>query len=66
MLNLEVIHTFYLKHDQIMNIYQLNVTGILMYKHFGMLPNIFNDMFMKNNKYNMRQHITYKMLLLID
>ena len=35
-----------------------------MYKHSrGMLPNIFNDMFMKHtpsHNYNMRQHIAYK------
>ena len=54
---------FYLKHKapQIMNIYQLNkyVTCILMYRHNrGMLPNIFNDMFIKHttsHNYNMRQ-----------
>ena len=49
-----------------MNIYQLNkyVTSILMYKrNRGMLPNIFNDMFIKHtpsHNYNMRQHVDYK------
>ena len=60
-------HTYVLfKAHQIMNIYQLNkyVTCILKYKHSrGMLPNIFNDIFMKHtlsHNYNMRQHIADK------
>ena len=61
MLNLEVIHVLF-RADQIMNIYQLNkyVTCILMYKrNRGMLPNILNDVFMKqtpSHNYSMRQH----------
>ena len=61
-------HTYVLfKAYKIMNIYQLNkyVTCILMYTHNrGMLPNIFNDMFMKHtpsHNYNMRQHVAYKL-----
>ena len=60
-------HTYVLfKAHQIRNIYQLNKyeTCILMYKHNrGMLPNIFNDMFIKHtpsHNYNMRQYIPYK------
>ncbi len=60
-------HTYVLfKAHQIMNIYQMNkyVTCILMYKrNRGMLPNTFNDMFMKHtpsHNYNMRQHVAFK------
>ena len=46
-----------------MNIYQHNkyVTCILIYKHnSGILPNIFNDMFMKHPHTIKRKHIAYK------
>ena len=62
-------HTYVLfKTHQIMNIYQLNkpVTYILMYKYNrGMLPNIFNDKFMKytpSHNNSMRQHVADKIL----
>ena len=61
--NSEVIRVLYKVH-QIMNIYQLNkyVTCIIMYKHNrGMLPNIFNDMFIKHTPSHNYNETTYSL-----